>query len=107
MAGKPRGGSRKGRPNKSKEEVRNLIDKVGKFHGGMDAVFDGLFRLAKGVTIQKVDKDGDPFIYEAPPDAFAARILAEYRFGKPAQRIGFGDDEDDVGAVKVTIIRKK
>jgi hypothetical protein len=87
MKGRKTGGRKPGTPNKSKEEVRFLIDRVAKKHGGMATVVARLFELVEGVEVEKTDKKGETAIYSQPPDAFAAKILMEYRFGKPASTL--------------------
>jgi len=87
------GGSRKGKRNKSHEEVRALIDKVGKKYGGMGTMFERLFELGDGIRVSETDKRGEERTYTKAPDALAIKVLAEYRFGKPIQTIA-GDVEN-------------
>lgn len=81
------GGSRKGKPNKSTREVRELIDRVGKRYGGMRAVFEAQFSLAVGIRIERENKKGEKEIYEKEPSTSAAEFLAEYRYGKPLRQM--------------------
>ena len=105
-AKRKRGGSRKGKPNKSTAEVKHLIDLAAKEHGGMQFVFEKLFELVAGVTIQTVDKKGEEHVYDKPPDAFAAKILLEYRYGKAPQPITGPEGESLLEAIKVLIVKK-
>jgi hypothetical protein len=76
------GGSRKGKPNKSKREVKDILERIVDF----DVVAAKLYELAQGVTVSEV-KNGNVVVYEKPPDVAAAKVLMEYGFGKPAQSI--------------------
>jgi len=81
------GGSRKGVPNKSRDEVRELIDRVGKPFGGMEMVFKRLFELADGITLQETDKKGEARIYTRAPSELAIKELNDRRYGKSAQPV--------------------
>lgn len=72
--------TRKGRPNKSTQDIKRLLDKRVDYN----LIIDKLVELVKGVTISKTIR-GQQVIYEEKPDSFAAKILLEYRFGKPPQ----------------------
>jgi len=51
-------------------------------------VIEKLFEVVEGVTVQKYDKrQRKEIIYSQPPDSFAAKVLLEFRFGKPAQAV--------------------
>lgn len=50
-------------------------------------VFDALIGAAVGVTMVDYDKEGEEFTYEKAPDVGAARLLFEYCFGKPTEKI--------------------
>jgi hypothetical protein len=86
---KPRGGSRKGRPNKSTNEVKSILDANVNFN----VVAKKLYELVKGVSVQTV-KRGKTVIYVQPPDTAAAKVLFEFRFGKPHQQIGIQGELD-------------
>lgn len=81
---KKTGGRVKGTPNKAKLEIREIID-----NSGIDfsVVVLKLFELVKGVTVAMKTPDGIPVIYEKAPDPSAAKILLEYRFGRPQQSV--------------------
>jgi len=80
------GGSRKGKPNKSRDEVRDLIDKVlgAKEYGGTDFIWRKLAELGAGIEMAEV-KDGETRVYSKEPNVIALKTLAEYRYGKPPQ----------------------
>lgn len=80
MAARRYGASRKGRPNKSTQDIKKLIRQRVDF----EVVIDKLMELVNGVTVQRNTRDGVR-TYEEKPDSFAARILLEYGFGKPVQ----------------------
>jgi hypothetical protein len=87
--GKPRGGSRKGRPNKSRDEVSALMDRLSKKRydkSANDFVFGKLFELGEGVLMGK-DEDSGMQVYVKEPNEKALSTLAAYRNGKPAQQI--------------------
>jgi len=79
-----RGGSRKGKPNKSTQDIKKLLDERVDF----GIVIDKLMELVNGVQVQKVN-GGQIRIYTDKPDSFAAKILLEYRFGKAPQPTDF------------------
>ncbi len=81
--GERRGGRKKGVPNKSRDEARELIDKVLKKRGGTQFIFDKLAELGEGIEM----KDDDGNYYSQAPNPIALKTLAEYRFGKPPQEI--------------------
>ncbi len=76
------GGSRKGIPNKSTQEIKELLDQKVDF----GLVISKLFELSQGVEVEKYGSK-ESVVYCEKPDAFAAKILLEYRYGKPLQRI--------------------
>lgn len=80
---KKTGGRVKGTPNKARLEIRDIID-----NSGVDfsVVVSKLFELVKGVKAAITTGDG-AIVYEKPPDSAAAKILLEYRFGRPAQAL--------------------
>jgi hypothetical protein len=102
-----RGGSRKGIPNKSTSDVRAVIDRVAKKHGGMDFVFKQLFELVKGVSVNVTDKKGEEHVYDKPPDPLAAKILLEYRYGKaPQPLVGNRENGEAISALEILVVRR-
>jgi|WetSurMetagenome_2_1015567.scaffolds.fasta_scaffold802996_2 hypothetical protein len=99
------GGSRKGKPNKSKSEVRELIDTVLKEKGGSKWIFEKLVELGEGIEMGEF-KDGETRVYSREPNVIALKTLAEYGFGKPAQIVKFGED-NDIESVEVIIKKAK
>lgn len=76
------GGTRKGIRNKSTEEVKDILEREVDF----GAVVAKLFELSQGVEVEKyVNKEA--VIYSEKPDPYAAKILLEYRYGKPVQTV--------------------
>jgi hypothetical protein len=87
------GGSRKGKRNKSTEEIKELLDSRVDF----EVVVEKLYELVQGVTVKKASPSGAPIIYTEKPDVSAAKILIEYRYGKPLQRTELtGKDGDEL-----------
>jgi len=76
------GGSRLGSPNKSTAEIKELLDREVDF----GVVISKLYELSQGVESEKFSM-GDSIIYQEKPDAYAAKILLEYRYGKPVQTV--------------------
>ena len=76
------GGRTKGTANKATQELKNIIDSC----VDMNQVVGKLYELVNGVTVQET-KGEAPVVYQKPPDSFAAKILLEYRYGKPQQYI--------------------
>ena len=88
---------RKGRPNKSTQDIKRLLQKRVDF----GIVVDKLMELVNGVKTAKTDRSGNETVYSQPPDAFAAKILLEYGFGRPQQDIT--SDGKAISAVQVLI----
>jgi hypothetical protein len=82
------GGRQKGTGNKSRDEAREMIDKVLKVHGGTSFIFKKLTELGEG--IKTLDAEGH--VYQKEPNPIALKTLAEYRFGKPAQALDVTSD---------------
>lgn len=87
--GKKWGGREKGTPNKSTLHIREIMDKIVDF----DVVIGKLFELTQGVQVEHQTQNGS-VVYAEKPDPAAAKILLEYRFGKPNQTI-------DMNVIKV------
>lgn len=98
-------GNPKGKPpgtrNKSTEEVKKLLDANVKF----PQVIKRLYELTQGVEIAKQTEQGTKY-YSEKPDAYAARVLLEYRFGKPVQQI-LNEISGEVTEIRRTVISKK
>lgn len=106
------GGSRKGIPNKSSEELRSIIDKVSKARKvgdleGLEIQVTNLFKLGEGVLVQKVDKEGGKEVFEMPPDPIAIGKLLDYRFGKAVQPVRRDDEEIGDQTVNVVLMPAK
>jgi hypothetical protein len=87
--GKKTGGRKAGVPNKSRDEVKDLLDKLSKKRYKKSAnvfIFGKLMELGEGVVC--TDKSGDEItVYEKEPNEKALSTLAAYRNGKPAQSV--------------------
>jgi hypothetical protein len=93
-----KGGRPRGSENKCTVQARDLIDRLAKERYGKDgfgAVINKMFELVDGVTLQYVNKKGEEVIYTEKPDAFAVKVLMEYRFGKAPQPI-VGENNDPI-----------
>jgi len=77
------GGSRKGKLNLKTLEIRKILDDTVDFK----VVCQKLYELVKGISLMQTDKKGKTTVYIKEPDSFAAKILLEYRFGKPIQQM--------------------
>lgn len=94
------GGRQKGSQNKSKNDLRELLDKTVDFN----KIFESLTNLALGIEIER-EIAGKIYKIKEKPDAQAAKILLEYRYGKPAQTIEHSGQITEI-QVKKTIITK-
>lgn len=74
-------GRRKGSRSKATLEIKSILDSVVDFK----VVAEKLYELSQGVEVQEKDNKGDDYVYSKAPDTNAAKILLEYRFGKPSQ----------------------
>ena len=81
-AGRPAGGV-----NRATQEIKNIIDESVDFY----EVIGKIMELVKGVSVVQNTPDG-PIVYERPPDSNAAKLLLEYRFGKPKQQMDVSID---------------
>ena len=75
-------GRKPGVISKYKDDVRAAIDKVVDFN----KVFESLFRIAT---------------HPKRPDVFAARLLLEYRFGRPFQAVGVFTPKDEMPRIAI------
>ena len=89
---RPGAGRKKGIRNKTTDEVKQIINNVAKKHGGLQTIFEKLFELTEGIQVREFDKKGVPHVYDKPPDAYAARTILEFRFGRPEQSIALEGD---------------
>ena len=78
---------RKGKPNKSTIEIRKIIDANVDFA----VVVQKMFGLVNGITVEGTNEKGETYLIDREPNTTAARILFEYRFGKPRE---IKEDED-------------
>lgn len=92
FGGKRQGAGRKpGSVNKSKDEIKELLDK----HVNFGEIIGKLVELANGVKVQRMTADGIQ-IYDEKPDSTAAKILLEYRYGKPIQQVAHSGEITEV-----------
>lgn len=74
---------RKGIPNKSTQEIKDILSKEVDFA----VVARKMFELVEGVTVKESDGKGGVNVYEKEPNVAAAKLLLEYGFGKPKEQI--------------------
>lgn len=98
-SGGPREGSgrKSGSKNKATLEIKTLLDECVDFK----ELIGKLVELSNGVEVEGMGIDGEPTVYVKAPDTHAAKILMEYRFGKPHQSISHS------GEITEIIISKK
>ncbi len=101
---RPGAGRKPGVINESKRILQSAIDRVAKKRGGYEALIDKLWELVEGVEVEQTNKRGETSIYSQPPDAFAAKILLEFRFGKAPQAI-VGVDGEKLEGLKIIIVK--
>ncbi len=99
---KKTGGRKKGVSNKATLEIKTIIDN----HVNFSEVVLKLLELVNGVNVQE-QKGMEMIYYSKPPDPAAAKILLEYRFGKPSQSIDMNLSGDTELNITRTIISKK
>ena len=87
--GKKFGGRKAGTPNKSKLEIRELLDLSVDFA----SIVGKLYELSQGVAVKV---KGKAIVYDVAPDPTAAKILLEYRYGRPRQRLELNDEPETV-----------
>ena len=91
-------GRKKGIPNKSTVEVKDMIDRVGEAvasgdHIGMAAVISKMYARAMGVLAEREGRNGEVVVYEIAPDVLAQKALLEFRFGKPKETVEVQDPD--------------
>jgi hypothetical protein len=98
---RPGAGRKAGIKNKSTYEVKAIINSIipAKERYGL------LAELARGITVQEIDKEGGVRVYEKPPSEPALKILCEYADGKPAQSVDVTSGGSKIAGVVVEIIR--
>lgn len=75
---------RKGIPNKSTQEIKEILSKEVDFA----VVARKMFELVKGVMVEKKnEKDGTVYYEDKEPNVAAAKLLLEYGYGKPKEQI--------------------
>ena len=93
--------SRKGKPNKSRQEVIQLIEEIAEEkygEGGKKFAFSKLFELADGVTVLEKINEVD-VIYTKEPNVKALQTLVEYRWGKAPQTLDVTTDGESLNDV--------
>lgn len=100
VSGNPNGRT-KGTRNKSTEEVKTLLEANVSF----PEVVKRLYELTQGVEVRKETEQGAK-IYKEKPDAYAARVLLEYRFGKPVQQV-VAEVNGEISEIRRTVLSKK
>ena len=91
------GGSRKGVPNKSTQEIKEILAEEVDFR----IVAQRMYELVKGVTVKETGTDGSVNVYTKEPNVPAAKLLLEYGFGKPKESVDITTD----GKSLVQVIR--
>lgn len=99
--GKKTGGRVKGSVNKSKDEIKELLDA----NVDWSVLVGKLVELSNGVSIVKINEKGQQIVYQNPPDSTASKILLEYRYGKPQQKVELSGQVTEI-VVSKTIIKK-
>lgn len=96
MKGIKTGGRKAGTKNKTSDDIKLLLEANVDF----SVVIGKLYELVNGVEVQK-RVGRELVVYSEKPDAAAAKILLEYRFGKPAQTIN-----GDITVSSIRIVRE-
>lgn len=77
------GAGRKAKPDKFKVPIAKAEKRIA---DRLPWLIDQMMDLAEGVVVQEVDKDGNPRIYQRPPDYKAIAYLVDRIMGKPTER---------------------
>jgi hypothetical protein len=99
--GERRGGRSKGKGNKSTQEIKDIIDANVDFN----IVVQKMFELVEGIEVKGTNKDSTTYLMDLQPNPLAAKLLLEYRFGKPRETIDHSLDFPD--GYEITIGKKK
>ena len=95
-------GRKVGSKNIASKAVKDLIDEC----IDMRVVINKLVELVHGVQVEAVDSEGGQEVYVTKPDVFAAKILMEYRYGKPQQSIKHEGDITEI-LINKNIVKSK
>lgn len=97
--------SRKGKRNKSTQEIKDVIDLMSEATrendlDGMAVGVKRMFELAHGVRAM----NAEGVVYQAKPDANAMRTLLEFRFGKPKETVRVEDPDEKFKSMPQVIL---
>jgi hypothetical protein len=111
---KPGQANRKGRPNKSTQEVKDRIDLIAAKHkqngmNGLDAMWLAQLELACGTVKVESLRDGEVKVYQEPPSPAAAKIIIEQRWGKPKEslELSSADEFEGFPVIAIPMLPKK
>ena len=82
LSGRPKGSKTKG-PQRAQSFISKVIEK----EIPLKERIKKLAELARGVIVEKEDKNGKKVVYAEKPDLAAIKHLNEYDLGKPAENI--------------------
>lgn len=99
----PKGGARPGAGRKPKAEkyARPINAAEKKIADHLPLIVDALLELAQGVHVEATTPEGEPIVYQKPPDRGAAEYLLDRIMGKPMQRQEISGDATKPIVVKV------
>jgi Family of unknown function (DUF5681) len=83
---KGQSGNPKGRARKSEVHAGAVARAEKQIRDRLPELVDNMIRLANGVTVQEVDKDGGLIVFTQPPDYKALAYLIDRIMGKPTER---------------------
>ena len=94
-------GRKKGKTGKAVGEIRELIDQVSKEQGvrGLKGVIQSLFERAQG----SITRRDDGTVVVVPPSDPAARLLLEFKFGRPKETLDLSSQGHKIAAVGVVV----
>lgn len=104
MAG-PNGGARPGAGRKPKaEKFKQPIAKAEKkIADRLPMLIERMIELSEGVVVQEFDREGEPRIYQRPPDYKAIAYLVDRIMGKPTERQEVDGETD----IRIRVIRDR